>query len=959
MTIKSFHRKSHIWQYPDVLAAALVTAGEVNQAMRIMRCLLLAGMILLFCCTVGNAQTLIYSNSFSGGAVAMNRQTPTYATNYAGGARAVWWTPTAQSTTAFLHEDGTIGTNSTTVLLPFTPRSGYVYTLEASVTVPVMTAGKWINFGYAQFTPPLNTCADPRFGSMEVNGNPWGYLTEGSGACFFFPTQATSTANSNLMTVPGTYTVQMKLDTTAAAWKASEFVNGTQIGTTFTYSGNPLITAIGVGQTILTSSTGIKWNYLTLSATGSGTVNAVSGTVTFSSTGKALNSAFVGLSYEKLAMTATNRFNTNNTDLVGVFSLLSPAILRIGGGTVDTTGWNGISNTIPITTDEVDNLAAFMNSLPAGWQVIYGINYFQNTPANVEAEGVYVASKLGSRLYGFEIGNEPEFYPGFTYSAFLTRWRLEAAALTNHVPGWAITNGGNGWVLVGADAGQGQLAAITDPFASDLSGRLSQLTQHYYVASAGSSADTMQKILQQPDTTLRNLVTNIVGAATGREAFGARITESGSYAGGGIVGISDAYGSGLWTIDAMFLGAGNGLQGFNFHGGGVSPYSPILDPSGSSVSLVEPGFYAMELFSMIPQGGSVVPTTVAGGAASVNFGAYGVKYSSGAICAVLNNKEADKTISATLNLGSNVASAALVQMTAPQLFSTNDFTLGGAPINTDGSWDGGIQSIIYTPAGQLTLTVPPISTDLLIPITAGSKPAAVSAGPFWSMRITLTTGLADIVSHFGDSNDTHFVMGDWDGNGSMTPGVVRTNSSGQWEWLLVNSDNGSTSYDFAFGDVEQGDVLLVGDWDGNGKWSPGIARTNGMAGAMVWLLTNTNMVSGNATTNYNFQYGDAGDFPVVGDWNGDGTFTPGAVKAGSNTWALRNSNSGGAADLTFAYGNGTTDVPIVGDWDGNGTWTCGAIRNGNNWLLRNSNTGGGADLNFGYGSPGDTFLVWK
>ena len=945
-----------------VTVAKSAPATGVNQTMKTI--LLLAGMIPLFCCSIGNAQ-IIYSNPFNGGTVNMNRYTPAMATNYAGGAQCVWWTSESNSATSFLLANGTIGTGKTSCLLPFTPLSGYVYTLTASVTVPTMTAGQWITMGFAEYIPPINTCVDPRLGSTEVNGNPWTYLTEGSGGDFFFPTRGTSTGNAQDMPSAGTYTVQLVLNTTGASWTASEFVNGTQVGTTYTYSSNPIITGIGVGQTTLTSSTGIQWNYLTLSSTGSGSVNTVSGSVSFSGTGKALNSAFVGLSYDKSAMTATNRFTTNNPSLLGVFSLLNPCILRLGGGTVDTTGWNGISNTTPITASEVDQLAGFVKALPAGWQVIYGINFLNNTPDNCEAEAVYAANALGSRLYGFEIGNEPEFYiadNGFTYSTFLAKWRLLAAAITNHVAGWAITNGGNGWILDGADVGQGQLAAITDPFATNEAGVVSLLTQHYYGASAGSSSDTMQTMLTADltsDPTLLSLSTNIARAASGHQSLGARVTESGSYSGGGIIGISDAYGSGLWALDAMFTMAVNGDQGINFHGGGFSPYSPVVDGNSPGVIEVEPEFYALGMMDMVPDGGNVVPATITGGAASINFSAYGVNYSAGLDGALLNNKEVNDTVSATVTLGTNVASVGLFQMTAPQLFSTNQFTLGGASISTNGAWTGGVQSVIKTSSGQLTISVPPITADLLIPVSVGTKPAAVTAGPDWNLEFTLTTGPADFIYHYGGSNDTHFVMGDWDGNGTMTPGVVRTNAAGNWEWLLGNSDGGGATYDFVFGDVEPGDVLVVGDWDGNGTWTPGIVRTNGTGGALIWLLANTNLVSGSTGTNYDFQYGDAGDIPFVGDWDGNGTFTPGAVKAGSNTWDLRNENSGGGADISFAYGNGTTDVPIVGDWDGNGTWTCGVIRNGNNWLLRNENSGGGADINFGYGSPGDAFLVWK
>ena len=934
------------------LAVATVTklalATEVDQGMKMMRILLLAGMISMFCCSLGNAQ-IIYSNVFNGGATRINRTAPTLATNLAGGTVSAWWNCVSNSATSIMYKNGTVGTGENSVLLPFTPELGYVYTLTASVTVPTMTAGQWITMGFAATNPPLNTATDPRFGSTYVVGNPWTYLTEGSGGDFFFPLRGTTTGNAELMPTNGTYTVQLVLNTTGGQWTSSEYVNGTQVGTTYTYNPNPEITAVGVGQTTLSSSTGIQWNSLTLEATGTRTTSTVNATVSFSGTGKALNPSFVGLSYEKLQVT-TDFFTSNNVPLIDLLSLLGPGVLRIGGGTVDTTGWGGISNTIPITAAQVDALAGFVNALQGNWKVIYGLNLESNTADNCEAEAVYAANDLGSNLLGFEIGNEPEF--GFsTYSSFLGRWRLMAAACTNHVPDWAVTNGGAGWILDGADAGQGQLSAYTDPFASNESGVASLLTQHFYVASAGAPNDTMQQLFL-PNPSLVSLVTNIVGAATGNCSLGARISECGSYSGGGILGVSDAYGAALWSLDYMFTVALNGGQGVNFHGGGRSPYSPLVD-NGTNVTAVNPEFYGLEMFSLVPPG-NVVPTTVAL-ATNINFTAYGVKCTSGGISTLLNNKEVNDTVAVSVNLGTNVSGAILYELTGASLFDTNDYTLGGATINPDGTWGGDGQAIVQTSNGQLTVNVPPMSAYLLNPVTVGTKPAAVTPGPYWNLRATLTTGPADFIYHYGGSNDTLFVIGDWNGNGTMTPGVVRTNSSGQWEWLLSNSDGGGATYDFVFGNAAPGDVLVVGDWDGNGTWTPGIVRTNS-TGQLEWLLCNTNLTSGSATTNDDFVYGDAGDTPFVGDWDGNGTFTPGCVKAGSNTWALRNENSGGVADITFGYGNGT-GIPIVGDWDGNGTWTCGIIE-GNTWELRNENTSGGAEIVFGYGSPGDIFLVW-
>lgn len=681
--------------------------------MKKIRNLLWAGAIILFCCSIGKAQ-IIYSNAFNGAAASIYRHVPTFSTNWAGGTSSAWWNVLSNSTTSFLDANGTVGTTLTSDLLPFTPRSGYVYTLTASVTVPAMTAGKWITMGFAATNPFVNTAIDSRFGSTLINGGPWGYLTEGSGGDFFFPTRATSTANAQLMPSPGTYTVQMILDTTASQWTASEFVNGTQIGTTFTYSANPAITAVGIGQTTLTSSTGIQWNYLALSASGSGSTNTINATVSFSpaNTGWPLNPAFGGFSYEKMQM-ITNYFSSNNIPLVKLYSLLGPTVLRIAGATVDTTGWNGISNTIPITTAKVDALAGFIKVLPGNVSVIYGINLLSNTPASAAAEATYAANALGTNLYGFEIGNEPEF--GFSsYSVFLPRWRALAAGITNGVPGWAITNGGIGWTLDDADAGQGQLSAYTDPFAANESGVVSLLTQHYYQNGGGLPSDSLPQLLQ-PDPFLVQLTTNIVGAAKGHSPLGARITECGSFSEGGTLGTSDVYGAALWSLDFMFTVAENGGQGVNFHGGGKSPYSPLND-LGTNITQVGPEFYGLKMFSMLPPG-NVIPATVAL-SSGINFTAYGVREANGAISVLLNNKDVNSMVAVSVNLGTNVAGAQLIELTSPNLFCTNAYTLGGSPITVSGSWTGGVQALLPATNGQLTVNVLPISAFLLIPVLA-------------------------------------------------------------------------------------------------------------------------------------------------------------------------------------------------------------------------------------------------
>jgi len=692
--------------------------------MKTTRNLLLAGVIALFCCFIGNAQ-IIYSNNFvSGGATNISGTAPTVANNYAGGVSSATWNDAlgTNDTGALLAN----GIDSTTLgdswLLPFYPQSGYVYTLAASLTF-TNSPGNWVGLGFAQNDSVNVPVGDGRFADSD-NGGPTGYdfiiLTESTGNVQYFTGPKGNIpqiyAGTGFTAGPQTLTAQVILNTVSNQWSITAYVNGVQMGNAVAYANYPPIGAVGITQTTLSAPAAVHWNYLTLEAVGAGpTTNLVNATVSFSpaNTGRPLNPAFGGLSYEKLEI-ANGFFTSNKVPLVKLFSTIGPAVLRIGGGTADQTGWGGISNTIPITAPEVDVFAGFVKALPTNWSVIYGINLLSNTPANCAAEATYAANALGSRLLGFEIGNEPEF--GFsTYSAFLARWRPLAAAITNAVPGWAITNGGNGWIFADADAGQGQLSAYTDPFASDESGVVSLLTQHYYRAAGGSTNDTMQLLLQPDTQILLPLVTNIVGAAAGHCPLGARVTECGSYSEGGVAGVSDAYGAALWSLDCMFTMALNGCQGINFHGGGLSPYSPLVD-NGTNVTAVGPEFYGLKMLSLISRG-NVIPATITPGS-NINFIAYGVRQADGAISALLNNKETSDMVAVSVNLGPYVTGAQLIELTGSSLFSTGGYTLGGATINPDGSWNGGVQQVLTATNGQLTVYVPPISAILLNPVLA-------------------------------------------------------------------------------------------------------------------------------------------------------------------------------------------------------------------------------------------------
>ncbi len=502
-----------------------------------------------------------------------------------------------------------------------------------------------------------------------------------------------------------------------------------------------------------------------------GPLELVSATVSFSATdaGLALNPAFCGLSYEKSELTGS-LFVSNDTSLVSMFSQIAPAVLRVGGNSVDRTCWGGISNDTPITAAEVDAFAGFVNALPANWRVIYGINMSVNSPTNCAAEAAYVANALGPRLLGFEIGNEPNLYSGngirssgYTYSDFRSQWQALAAAITNTVPGWAITNGGNGWTLTGP-ASSGDGTSYTELFAGDEADVISLLTQHYYRAGGGSSSATMANLLQ-PDTGLPGTLSKVVGAAAAADLpLGFRMAECGSFSDGGTPNVSDAYGSALWALDFMFTCALNGCQGINFQGGGEAEiYTPIVD-NGTNVVQARPEFYALKIFSLMSQG-SIISADVAL-ASNINFTAYGVRRGSGGISALLNNKDTNYGVQVSINLGPNVAAAQAIELTGTNLNSTNGYTLGGAEIYPDGSWTGGVQSVTFGTNGQFTFMVPPISAVLLNPVIYGTNIAVSVAGN--QLNLSWPT---NYLGWLLQSNSAGLASGDW----FTVPGSAGTN----------------------------------------------------------------------------------------------------------------------------------------------------------------------------------------
>ena len=122
--------------------------------------------------------------------------------------------------------------------------------------------------------------------------------------------------------------------------------------------------------------------------------------------------------------------------------------------------------------------------------------------------------------------------------------------------------------------------------------------------------------------------------------------------------------------------------------------------------------------------------------------------------------------------------------------------------------------------------------------------------------------------------------------------------------------------------------------------------------ASVFYLKNGDS-DGNADITFAYGPANNGWEPIAGDWAVNGEDTIGLYNPTTSVFYLRNSNSSGNADLTFQYGAPNSGwIPIVGNWNGGSTVTVGLYDPTTSvFYLRDSNSAGYADIIFQYGAP--------
>ncbi len=159
-----------------------------------------------------------------------------------------------------------------------------------------------------------------------------------------------------------------------------------------------------------------------------------------------------------------------------------------------------------------------------------------------------------------------------------------------------------------------------------------------------------------------------------------------------------------------------------------------------------------------------------------------------------------------------------------------------------------------------------------------------------------------ITLQFGGPGDLP-VVGDWNGDGIDTIGVYRPSVQ---QFFLSNSfTNPQVDITIQFGLAE--DLPLAGDWNGDGIDTIALFRPS----SGQTFFTNQNILS--PPIEFVANLGIAEDLPIAGDWNGDGKDSLGLRRPSTNEFFLSDDNIN--LRPIFLFGQ-IGDQPITGDWDG-------------------------------------------
>ena len=480
---------------------------------------------------------------------------------------------------------------------------------------------------------------------------------------------------------------------------------------------------------------------------------------------------FAGLSFERGPLTSGNAgvsgnlFNPGNNSLITLFRNMGMHSLRVGGGSVDQlipagTGSDGYTG--------IDNMFAF--AAATGVKIVYTMRLLSPAAApvsdlqaiNARVAG-YIWAHYRDNVSSFAIGNEPDWHdyhtwpgrpmdpaivehvanvPGSAYPSYLAHWQGFADAVRAAAPGAPMSGpdlGAYDNMTYCPDPNSG--TSWTQRLASDekASGRVAEVTQHYYVGGSPGQTTAQQAISNmlstewvtateiggQPANTTytpypwlyENNLAPVVAAG-----LRYRLTESNDYL-VGVPGASDAYASALWALDHLHWWAAHGAAGVNFHNKQWLYTDTIIpDPAGPGHGyVINPKGYGIKAFTL-GSAGQVKPTQIQN-PNGVNLTAYCVGAPGEDYVTIINKAHGANAPDATVTIvvpAQGAQNAQVMTLAGAQRGDAQGtkVTLGGATITGNAPWNGTWETVPAGPHPGIRLTVQ-ATTAAIVKISSG------------------------------------------------------------------------------------------------------------------------------------------------------------------------------------------------------------------------------------------------
>jgi hypothetical protein len=426
-------------------------------------------------------------------------------------------------------------------------------------------------------------------------------------------------------------------------------------------------------------------------------------TVTKNAVGK-VSRAYVGLSLESSTLNKDDRYDTGG-NLVRLLKNLGPGIMRFGGNSADLAAFTGIGS------ESRQGLARLTRA--SGWSVIYTENLGTFNASHVTSDARAVKSALGSKLFAFACGNEPDQFvasgvrqPPWTIGKYLPQagrcyQAIRSGVAKAHLAGPDTTN----------------TVAFFRPYAVSEKGLISDFSQHYYPLGCPSHPDT-------PATLVRTLLssgfaareaTRFNGYAAETRMAGAPLimSETNSACHSGITGVSNSYASALWVIDYLLTGAEHGVTEMNISTGLNSQctgYTVFCKGNGYSYR-PQPIYYGM-LFTHLLGTGHIDQVRIAKSSSSAHLTAFAVRAPGGGLRLMVENLSGVKA-KVTLGVGRYRGKASILRLTGPSPLATSGVRIQGAAVGNSGSIRFGRAVTARCTSGGCPVTLNPYSAAVI------------------------------------------------------------------------------------------------------------------------------------------------------------------------------------------------------------------------------------------------------